>query len=169
MRRTILALLAALGLVVAAAQPANAVTYGWKWGEVVDVYDGTTGGNWKISQAIREWDKTSGIVIRRVYDPAAANIIVSEVPALGWAGLAYVNELTITNGVASGLCRVELNADHRNLGVAEETALHEMGHCLGLAHTDVRQSVMTAYGSRTDYFTRPTSYDRADMQAIYGR
>ena len=53
----------------------------------------------------------------------------------------------------------------RDLNFFTGLALHEIGHTLGLAHSDVFLSVMSQFGS---FFNTPQADDIAGIQAIYG-
>lgn len=163
----IVALMASI-MFMAVPQTAGATAFGWKWNKVVHVFDGTTSSpnNWKISEAAREWDVKSGVVIRMTTNQAEAEIVVTEVNTTCGVGCAYYPPTS--NRVAYGQCRIELTRLFANYKMAEYIALHEMGHCLGLAHAPIGERSVMLAGTKIQFYI-PTSYDYKDMKRLYGR
>lgn len=173
MRRTILALLAALGLMLAIAQPVDAATRGARWQQpVVYVYDATSAGSlYAVAEAASEWS-ASGVNLAMTTDPTAAHITVREEYVCG-SLQCYAGHFTSTEsgGVITG-CRISVDpglSDEPKLG--QHAALHEMGHCLGLDHNakTVRRSVMNVSVNWDTAVTRPSSYDIREARSLYGR
>lgn len=150
------------------------VVFGWKWNEPVDVYSAVSGGNWKVAEAVAEWDIKSGAIVRMTTDINSANIVIQEGTASDCqttsptvAGCAYLPARN--GGVASGKTNVYLMSAYRSFPAAEHIAIHELGHTLGLNHTSFSKSVMRTSVSNSNYFKTPQVYDYKDMKALYGR
>lgn len=150
-------------------QPASAETSGWKWpNPVVYVYDGTSSAKWEVAEAASEWSKPrDSLTLVMTSDPAKANIVVYD-----------VNELTAQNDSAlgaayyptsTGQCRIELVKFALNYDVADYTTLHEMGHCLGLAHNSktVKNSVMNTSTTLYNTVNKPGAYDYRSLDVLY--
>ena len=172
--RKLIAVLALLAATLWSAPPANATTYGWRWNQVVGVYDGTSAGNtFNIPQSVSQWGSISaGLQMRMVSDPTQANIVVREVDTMTNCSASAIGCATgpsVAGGVAYGVCNVDLARYIDHQGYAVEVALHELGHCVGLDHSpDGVRSVMRVYGTTTtSYFTKPQPYDRRDIRTLY--
>lgn len=146
--------------------------FGWRWGEVVDVFDNTGRSEWKVSEAVAEWDERSGAVVRITTNLSTANVVVhqsgSACGILGAAGCAYLP--SVTDGIAHGQTNIYLAAFVLQYpGTREHVTIHELGHTLGLDHApSTAKSVMRPSVGPNNYFTRPQSYDYRDMQRLYG-
>lgn len=170
--RLFLAALAALCLAAVTATPAQAATYGWSWQQpTVYVYDGTTpGGDFAVAEAAAEWS-ASGINLVMTSDPAAADITVREEYVCGGGLQCYAGTASwsVEGGIASS-CSVTVNPGLVDDGkLAQHALLHELGHCIGLAHNvkDIRRSVMNVSVNATTAVDRPSSRDLREAKSLY--
>lgn len=148
-------------------------TLGWRYVGVVHVYDGTGGkAPWKVPEAFTEWSAHTGLDVAFVSDPAAAQIAVYEVDqftAYTGSALGVAYYPSRTDGIATSQCRVELASWVADLPVtAEHTAIHETGHCLGLAHNTVdKRTVMAPSVQLGTGYTKPQSADLRNLRTLY--
>jgi hypothetical protein len=136
--RLILATILAALLVTLTGGPSHAENIGARWAGTIRVYDATGDARWGVAQAAREW-AASGVPIVVVTTPCAPGCVtVIEDPYLTYAGLATwsLSGTTITS------CTVRLLSSQAGLYWAHHVVSHELGHCLGLAHTTHKGSVM---------------------------
>lgn len=151
-------------------------TLGWRWTGTVNVYDGTGDPAWKVAEAAREWGSRTGLHTQVVDKVAAAQIVVYQVDQFTDPGYPNAIGLTywphVSGNVADGQCRIELLkwvADTYPL-TAEDAAIHELGHALGLAHDTVdKRTVMAPSIQLGEGFTHPLAADYKNLQSIYGR
>jgi hypothetical protein len=187
MRRCLTGLVAAL-LLVSGAQPVQAEvdhikvvrkaqgaatkgtqqTYDWRWAAgPIYVYDGTGEPRWGVADAVNDW-RGSGLDVRLSATPCTGCIDVSAgaMPDANWGGYA---EWTAPGGYATE-CRAVLDMYDAPRVYAHHIALHEVGHCLALAHNsgDVRGSVMNTTVSSLDYVTAPSRGDLNTLATHYG-
>lgn len=164
MRRLAGVLLAVVALLLFTSPQAEATTYGWKWAETIEVFDATSSPYTRVAEAVREWDRTDARVVLTA-NRAAANIVVEARDGICGSGCAYFP--TITNNVATGTCYATLTPAASRLPFAEGVVLHEVGHCLGLAHAPAgTRSVMTTQAP-SSFYRAPTTYDRRDLNRLY--
>ena len=149
---------------------------GWHWQGTVNVYDATDDARWKVAEAAREWTARTGLQTQMVGSVAAAQVVVYEVE--NFTDPNYPNAIGLTywpqvvGATADGQCRIELLtwvAEWYPV-TAEHDALHELGHCLSLAHnTTDKRSVMAPTVQLGEGYSRPTAADLRNLQSVYGR
>ncbi len=174
MKRIIFAVLAAVGLAVCAAAPAQAgkpaptaaaAAYWGHWATQALVYDATGGTNsFKVSEAVAEWRK-SGWNVVMTSDATKANIkVVAQNSTIeGAVGDASL----VTSGSIITGCTVHLSPTFTYMNVGEHMAIHELGHCGGLPHSTSTKSVMYATTNSNTMMTKPSAQDIQWMAADY--
>jgi len=158
--RLVAALAFALALLVAVPAPAQAEDIGARWAGTIRVYDATGDARWGVAQAAHEW-AASGVPIVVVTTPCAPGCItVIEDPYLAYVGLSSwsVSGTTITS------CTVRLLTPHAAMTWAHRITGHELGHCLGLAHTLHKGSIMVT-GTLTPL--APIPWDLSQLRGLY--
>ena len=173
MRRALATLTAAAALVVIPATTAHAATSGAKWAQpAVYVYDATSAGSlYAVAEAASEWSK-SGINLVMTSDPTQADITVREEYVCG-SLTCYAGYFT-ASGSGGVITDCQISVDPgiaTEPKLAQHSALHEMGHCIGLDHNpvDVNRSVMNASVNWDTAVMRPSAYDIRQAKTIYGR
>lgn len=132
------------------------------------VYDATPpGGYWKVSEAVAEWGKRSGLN-PVMTTSAAADVVVYEVPDIYTycnydPGIGQILGCTYSDG------RIYLRASERDLPYAEHIAGHELGHAFGLSHSTEYRAWMRASVNESNWYRAPQSDDYSRMQSLYGR
>jgi predicted Zn-dependent protease len=169
-------ILLSVAMVLALAVPAQAGgvnastrTYGWSWQQpIVYVYDATPSTSaWKVSEAVAEWNKPNDrLNLVLTTDQSIADIQVFEEPAPDvYSGYARWTE---SGGVVTD-CRVSLSPYWANDYKAETTAVHELGHCVGLDHnsTFIKGSVMNSTVSNSTAVFKPGAVDYKSLSTLY--
>ncbi len=176
--RWLAAIVAMVALVVwslAITTAARATTYSpaLRWAKPASIVlidaTGGTQSDYPVLNAVRAWNARTndGMRISFGYNTSTAvghRITVKRgtlaSPTVGLARYTYSGSTIIK-------CDVTLSyaADYSGTK-SMEIALHEIGHCLGLAHTTRSDSVMNSV-VKSPYSGYPTAYDFADIKRLY--
>ena len=119
-----------------------------------------------FDEAWADWARVARITPVRVEDPAAANVLaVAEPMDPGGLGTRGISEIPCGTG-PDGKVTIKINSlvahDARSL---DSVLAHEIGHSLGLFHSNRPNSVMwSAYNGITD----PTIHDVRAIRKLYG-
>lgn len=164
MRRLILAALVALGLLVGTSIEANATTYNVRWAGTSVYYQDLTADS-AVSAAVNDWNSWRTGANFNLYATSSSmpfKIVWYDLahPVAGEAWMAW-------SGSTMVACELRLDIDLRgDYWLTRAVASHESGHCLGLAHTDYWDSIMST--TNTGFLYQPTEYDNADIRYLYG-
>ena len=165
--KTAATLAAALLALVLAPWSASASAPSERWAvPVVQVHSTAPDASWHVNRAIAQWNKRGAVRLERVYAPCAGCVTITEtsVPMepLGyeWKGLSYA---WATGGIIE---RCDILLDPNNAGkFAQGTSTHELGHCLGLPHTEAKWSIMNEGSVARIFHPRRRDYER--LAALY--
>ncbi|MDY4760622.1 matrixin family metalloprotease [Streptococcus thoraltensis] len=120
------------------------------------IYIATENSTFRLAyqEAIEAWNQTGAFHFKIVDQPGQAKIIAKDYsdPSTQAAGLANTKTNALTNRLVS--VEVFLNTyylSNPDYGYSQErivnTAIHELGHAIGLEHDDEHDSVMQSAGS----------------------
>lgn len=141
MRRLLPAAIVSLAIIVGGVAPtayADLMRTTPPYGNTVTVYDATPNNKWRVAAAARAWDRTAGLAVTVVDRRARADVVVKQRPRGKMPRPHYVGVAK----VGPDRCVVKMNRRYRGVVAAPAFTVHEMGHCLGLGHSDRRMSVM---------------------------
>lgn len=185
MRRTIAIIMSLSALLIAGlvtAPAASADVYGWSWKKPVDVYVDATAVNAPVADSVAGWTGfRSGLRMNITTDPTEAEIVVrAAIIGSGvCVGSCPAGQAQLPSGrgdgTPDGKCRITVqpwHADGNNYPLELHIMLHEMGHCLGLAHPDKegRQTIMNRQiGGKYGVMDSPGKWDERDIKGLYGR
>ena len=131
---------------------------------VIQVYAPNLDPQWKVWRAIADWDKAGVLDIQRALEPCANCVVVEEVahyPAVDgrpWRGLAYL-DVSGSENVIDG-CTIHLSSETRPR-FRKSVLAHELGHCLGVPHLNIFNSLMHSTTQR------PTRHDYRYLTKLY--
>lgn len=120
--------------------------------------------------AMAQWSAVANIVFVETDDGFAADWIIGWDPysdgysgTLGWA-ISYDYDQDGILG-SSDFEFSHIGMDPADMWSFDETAVHEVGHALGVNHIDHTESIMNTYHSGVEELT---DYDIAVIQSLYG-
>lgn len=134
-----------------------------------------TSAAWPVSKAVYSWNQTPGIDSSYLYNSCpfkagarCIDVFSDDYGDSGWNGLTSFRLATDRSGrFIESATRVQLN-DHYapNSAQRRRTACHELGHALGLGHTQSLASCMHAPSGRSSIDTGGTD-DFAYLANVY--
>jgi hypothetical protein len=158
----------AVGLTALLSAPARADTNGTRWPTTsVRVYDAT--GSTKVAAAVRAWNQATIMRLRLVKTPCTGCITITRGPTDDASWSAQNERSIAADGVTITACDVVIATWYKDaFSLFRTVVMHEVGHCIGLAHISdtTIPSVMQAVAT-VDY-DRPTVYDAGEILKVYG-
>jgi predicted Zn-dependent protease len=148
------------------AAKAHADLNGTQWAQTTIVVSDPSHTH-KVADAVRAWDRVTPLRLAYTTKPCTGCVTV-------WFGTLEQGDWSaqssrILDGSIITGCSIGIASWYKPAySLFDTTILHELGHCLGLAHTsDITiPSVMQAVAT-VDY-TRPTAYDVGQLALLYG-
>ena len=128
-----------------------------------------TGYRWAVNQALRQWTAIPGVVLRfrEVEGPGTAQVIVKWIPQMSTDHSGLTGWETDRNGwIASATVTLTLlRKDGRPVDrhLARRISLHEVGHLIGLGHSDDPGDMMFP----TSEQSRLSRRDRGTARLLY--
>lgn len=143
----------------------------WPVNHVVRVCPDALAAPWGalFDQAVSCWEAFGIVRFERVSDPAQANILPEFVASLPGDEVGLTDEPVDATPDTQLVSRYSATtplgrwADNPDLFV--EDVCHELGHALGLDHTNDERSIMQPVLGRV--VTRPSLLDRANLAGVY--
>jgi predicted Zn-dependent protease len=148
------------------AAKAHADLNGTRWAQTTITVSDPSGTR-EIAKAVRAWDRVTPLRLAYTTKPCTGCITV-------WFGTlqqgnwSAQSQRTLDGSTITG-CSVGIASWYKSaFSLFSTVVLHELGHCLGLAHTSevTIPSVMQAVAT-VDY-DRPTAYDVGQLALLYG-
>lgn len=165
MRRLTALLALALALFGLSAAPAQAETFSWRWADTtISVYDATVPGDQvDVPGIIADWNAAGAVTLYRTSDRASAQLVVESILYHPYAGQA----IPTRSGDTVTHCRAIVNGTHATKAWAHHIGLHEVGHCLGLDHTEHKGAIMQTSVGAFNYMMAPSRWDLRELRNHY--
>ena len=148
------------------ATKAHADLNGTQWAQhTVTVSDPS--GTREVAKAVRAWDRVTPLRLVYTTRPCTGCIHV-------WFGTLQQGDWSAQsdrtlNGSTITDCSVGIAAWYKPAYTLFSTVvLHELGHCLGLAHTTDTTIPSVMQATATVDYDRPTAYDVGQLALLYG-
>jgi hypothetical protein len=117
--------------------------------------------SWEVENALEAWALDFEVV-----DTKNADIRFVERELPYWMAGEASSPLSFF-GLQIKKCTVELNSGLHEI-LRGSTTIHELGHCLGLGHTEEYDSIMRSWVSLEDNVMGPSENDLARLAERYG-
>lgn len=121
-----------------------------------------------IQQSFNDWSSipTVYVTFTQVASSASANIIIGVASSLSISGAGGVANGTSDSDGNLQSCTVSVSSASANASTAKVVFLHEIGHCLGLAHSVANGAVMSYWSNPSSI---PIDDDKYALTLLYPR